>query len=443
MLEALPAPPRAELERHVRLALKRYWAADERSLARLPHFERPFPLQVGVLRLVPVAMPAWAQGCAVEGYLQVPLEACDDAQAPTWDRVDWWLAAFLLLEGWHERAWELGHGAIHSYSLRLRGFDKRAWGRAWVNRIGLFLRAWAAHDSVDSADTLCGPLPPPEIVLTHDVDAVAKTVSIRFKQAAFLAFNAVRQGPRAPRVAAARLWQALRFLLRGDDWWMFDVLLQLEHGAGVHSRFHFYADARPKTPARWLYDPGYDVTQPRIVELLEQLARSGHTIGLHQSHDAWRVPARMRSQREHLQARVSARVTSCRQHWLRFSWSETWVAQEAAGFTQDSTLMFNDRAGLRTGAALSWSPWNPRAGRPHTLHALPTMLMDSHLYDYQMLAADDRRATMRAWLDEVVAVAGQAAVLWHPHTLSDDYGWREGFEELLVAIQARTPCTAS
>jgi len=74
---------------------------------------------------------------------------------------------------------------------------------------------------------------------------------------------------------------------------------------------------------------------------------------------------------------------------------------------------------------------------------LPTVLMDSHLYDYQMLAADDRRATMRAWLDEVVAVAGQAAVLWHPHTLSDDYGWREGFEELLVAIQARTPCTAS
>jgi len=105
--------------------------------------------------------------------------------------------------------------------------------------------------------------------------------------------------------------------------------------------------------------------------------------------------------------------------------------------------MFNDRAGLRTGAALSWSPWNPRTGRPHTLHALPTVLMDSHLYDYQMLAADDRRATMRAWLDEVVAVAGQAAVLWHPHTLSDDYGWREGFEELLVAIQARTPCTAS
>jgi hypothetical protein len=33
--------------------------------------------------------------------------------------------------------------------------------------------------------------------------------------------------------------------------------------------------------------------------------------------------------------------------------------------------------------------------------------------------------------------------LWHPHTLSDDYGWLEGFEELLAAMQASTRCMAS
>jgi hypothetical protein len=443
MLEALPAPPRTELERHVRRALKRYWAADEQPLALLPTFERPFPHRVGALELAPVALPPWAAPCGVEGILLVPLDACEDALAPTWSRVDWWLAAFLLLEGWHERAWERAHGTIHSYSARLHGFDERLWARAWVNRIGLFLRAWSAHEGGRAADSLFGVLPEPEIVLTHDVDAVAKTLSIRFKQAAFLSFNAMRQSVGAPGAGAARMWQAMRFLLRSSNWWMFEMLLQLEHNAGVRSRFHFYADDRPKTPVRWLFDPGYDVAHPRIVALLERLVRSGHSVGLHQSHDAWHSYERMRSQRERLQAHIPTEVTSCRQHWLRFSWAQTWAAQEAAGFRQDSTLMFNDRAGLRTGAALSWSPWNARAGKAHTLQALPTMLMDSHLYDYRMLAAEERRATMRALLDEVVAVAGQAAVLWHPHTLSDDYGWLEGFEELLAAMQASTRCMAS
>jgi hypothetical protein len=104
----------------------------------------------------------------------------------------------------------------------------------------------------------------------------------------------------------------------------------------------------------------------------------------------------------------------------------------------DTTLMFNDRPGFRTAAALSWHPWDHQRQAPHVIHVTPSILMDSHLYDYQPLAPAARRAAIAGWLDEVRQVGGHVAVLWHPHTLSGDYDWAAGFDELLAAIDDLT-----
>ncbi len=41
---------------------------------------------------------------------------------------------------------------------------------------------------------------------------------------------------------------------------------------------------------------------------------------------------------------------------------------------------------------------------------------------------------MEAVVHECAAVRGTMQVLWHPHTLSHDYGWRDGFAELLDLV---------
>ncbi len=439
--DGLPPVPRATLKAHVGKALQRYWPTNGQLVDLLGVAEQRFPSAVQALVLVMVPLPEWAIEFGVEGCIAVPREACGDPVQPRWNDVDWWLAAFLMLEGWHERAWEEVHGTIHSYSSRLAGWDERIWARAWVNRIGLFLRAWAAVNAEQDAIALFGPVPAPEIIMTHDVDAVSKTWSIRLKQSAFLGFNAVRLMVRAkPRMAAARLAQALRFLVGRCDWWMLDTVLDMERRAGVRSRFNFYADDRPKNLPRWIFDPGYDITEPRLGDFIARMVKAGWGVGLHQSHGAWRSAEPMRRQRERLEFIARAPVTSCRQHWLRFGWCDTWAAQTAAGFEQDTTLMFNDRPGLRCAAALNWTPWNPLQGRAHDLSELPTMLMDSHFHDYQPMTPAQRRAAFRYWLDEVVAVGGQAAVLWHPHTLARDYGWKEGFQELIAQINGQATC---
>jgi len=436
----LNLPRVSEMRSQVLRALSRYWPTDRSAIERLPLKDRDPQLAIQPpLRLQSVRMPAWAARCAVDGELLVPTEAipatCQDHR-DNWASVDWILAAFLLLEGWHERLWEHQYGPIHSYSLRLSGWDQRAWQHAWVNRIGLFLRQWAIQRNGPAAEQQLGALPAAEIRMTHDVDALRKTLPIGLKQGAFNLFNAtraLRHGQFA--TAGKRLRQANRFLLGREDWWVFERLIAQEQRAGINATYHFHADPQPKTLKRWLFDPSYPIQAPAQRGLLQQLRQAGHHIGLHPGFDTWHSADQIAAARDQLQQAAGCTVIHVRQHWLRFSWHETWNAQASAGLKQDTTLMFNDRPGYRTSSALAWQPWNPTANAAHQLTALPTVLMDSHCYDYQPMTADQRQQAIRHWIGECQTVHGQVAVLWHPHTLSQDYGWSEGFNDTLASLK--------
>ncbi|HID45606.1 MAG TPA: hypothetical protein EYP34_07625, partial [Chromatiaceae bacterium] len=408
--DSLTPVPRGLLKQHLLRSLGQYWPRKEEVLDRLPVVEMGFPEITGSLQLVEVTLPEWAKQWGVDGSLVVPIECCMNPSQPTRKKVDWWLAAFLLLECWHERIREQKFGVIHSYSFRLQDWDERVWERAWVNRIALFLREWEATVARQDTTTLFGSLPQAEIRMTHDVDAINKTWSIRIKQSAFLGFNALRlfaKGQAKP--AIQRVSQAFRFLFGSSNWFVFSELMDIEKQAGIRSHFNFYADTRIKTLKRWLLDPGYNIDDPNLHRLFENLVKGGWIIGLHQSYDAWKSADLMRTQRTRLQSLVNVAVSTCRQHWLRFSWRDTWAAQAAAGFQCDMTLMFNDRPGFRAAAALNWIPWDHEESHPHQLSIMPTILMDSHFYDYETMSDTKRRSALRYWLNEVVAVRGQAA----------------------------------
>jgi len=415
-------------------AMSRYWPAGSEAIRDLP-IAVVAPPEVEPLppSMVEVSLPDWAAEVGVDGALLVPAGVVPDAGGD-WKSVDWLAAIFWYVSGAAERAHERQYGPIHSYSARLRGWDARIWQRAWANRIALFLRRWAAHRLEQEEATIFGALPSTEVVLTHDVDAVSKTLPIRVKQAAFHAFNLARAliGGELGAVASRNraFWRAL---LGRADYWCFERITGLEEDAGQRSQFNFYGGRSGFTRWPWdvLMDPGYDVRSQRLRDTLCGLAARGFTVGVHPSFRSWRDSPAIQRQRERVQSAVDAPVTSCRQHWLRFSWERTWVAQEDAGLTLDTTLGFNDRPGFRNGAAVAFHPWNAATGAALRLVALPMVLMDSHLYDYRELAAAERDDAIRYWLGELHAVHGTATVVWHVRVMSEEYGWAEGYESLL------------
>lgn len=434
-------PDHTEIKRHVLRSLSRYWCAGSRPLEQLPVTDGSSQLRIDLpLRLVKVQLPDWASSIGVDGALLIPCELCtafdSSEKSVLWQRVDWFLAAFLMMEAWHERVWEAKHGPIHSYSFRLSGWDARLWQHAWVNRIAMFLRVWAAQTKNTSSEALFGPLPTSQVLMTHDVDAVEKTLAIRLKQGVFTGINALRHLSKGKMTSALHSTRkSINFLTGQEDWWKFDEILSAEHEGKIKSVFHFHCDTQPKSLKRWLFDPGYDANQPRIKALIQSLHLAGHQVGLHPGFETWNQALAMQQQKTSLESISNKPVNACRQHWLRFSWTDTWSTQEKIGMQSDTTLMFNDRPGFRNASAVSWQPWNTKLNSSHQLKAQPTVLMDSHLYDYQQLDDDKRKCEIAHWLGECQAVHGEMAVLWHPHTLTRDYGWSRGFSDLLTELK--------
>jgi len=416
-------------------ALSAYWGSEPNRGLQLPMPRLRAPYAEAMPpRFTTVALPEWAEGAGVAGNLLVPIQFLLPGEGPDWARVDWLGAAFWYLHACAERAFEVENGPIHSFRFRLQGWDDRHWDHAWVNRIGLFLRAWAAREQGMSAETLFGPVPVPEVVLTHDVDAVRKTWAIRFKQTAFHAFNAFRSlaGLRM-REAASKFWHAFQFLVQPASYWRFDELVQMEAQFGRKSRFNFYggSDSILRRPRDWLIDPGYSVETPEIRDAIRTLRAGGYDIGLHPSFAAWNDVDRMASEKTRLETALGEPVVQVRMHWLRFSWADTWHAQEACGLRDDSTLGFNDRPGFRAAAALAFHPWDAKRQTPMQLTATPMTLMDSQVYDYHSAEPDERRVIMAKLIREVHDVAGKVTIIWHPHVLSPDYGWADGYRDFL------------
>lgn len=420
--------------------LGRYWPHGRDEILSLPIIEeKPLDKSEKLLppRMQSVALPDWASDVGVDKQLLVPEHLIRYGDLPEWQRVDWIRVVFWYLNGLAERFFEERHGPVHSYSSRLKGWDSRLWEHAWVNRIALFLRRWAAKIQNTDEISLFGLLPEPEIIITHDLDAVSKTLAIRCKQSVFQIFKVVKNLLSGQFQASSReSRKALRFFFGSDNYDHLERLTKMEARMGLRSYINAYGGPGGwrRTPKQMLFDPGYSIFDEKLSVQLRKLHDNGWIIGLHQSFDAWKSAAEMGKERTKIEQVTGITVKSCRQHWLRFSWADTWKAQQTAGLEMDFTLGFNDRPGFRNGSALKFHPWDFDSLKPMNLVSIPLALADSQLYDYSCLTEEEVEPEVNYWIKEIMVTRGTASVLWHPHTLSDDYGWCKGFESVLKAV---------
>lgn len=364
-----------------------------------------------------IEIPEWAFDIIPKKYKGLLVPKWSDANNVNWDQYDWWRGAYFMIKSQWERLYEDQNGPTHSYSYKYNSETQRLFDYAWANRIILFLRRWwAIKNETNEKFAFCS-IPKPIIHLTHDVDAISKTLPIRLKQAAFWAYK-------------LSFVRAMNFFFSPANYWQFQTIMQLENSFGYRSKWNIYGGDGGwlRAPKKILFDPSYSVFAEPVRKQLCLMLEHGHQIGLHQSFDAWQEPDIMRIEKRNIEEVIHQEIDTCRQHWLRFSFKKTWKAQAEAGLRTDMTLGFNDRPGFRNSAAIKFTD------KASGIEVIPMVLMDSHLYDYSTLNNKQQYETIDNILEELKNTGGEASIIWHHRVFHSDYGWDGGYKYLLKKI---------
>jgi hypothetical protein len=121
------------------------------------------------------------------------------------------------------------------------------------------------------------------------------------------------------------------------------------------------------------------------------------------------------------------------------------VAQAEAGFLYDETFGWNDRVGQRDGRVFPFEPELAEESSSVKFVVLPLAIMDTTLFRYAGLKADEALAVAVEVVEQTARAGGLLTLLWHNNFFDEaEYqGWQEVYVRLLDRIARSSPWCAT
>jgi len=130
---------------------------------------------------------------------------------------------------------------------------------------------------------------------------------------------------------------------------------------------------------------------------------------------------------------VTKKVTSSRQHFLKFKLPETYRQLISNKFTDDYSMAYSAICGFRASTSFPFYFFDLEKNELTSLTIHPTTIMDVTLKNYQKLSPEEAISKIEYLINEVKKVDGTFISLWHNSnlTLNDDWKeWRTVFEKI-------------
>jgi hypothetical protein len=268
------------------------------------------------------------------------------------------------------------------------------------------------------------------LALSHDIDSVTSAGLSAVRNSIARAAAEKTAGGKA-RMSAAALRKAvalpLRFALGFPPWLTrmergLEAACRIEERCDVRSTFFVFSPRlKSAHPLDDPYSPGdkivYAGEWTRLLDVLGTIGRYGWEIGLHGSFESHSDPVMLGAQKAALETALDLPVRSVRQHYLCFENDATWIAQEAAGFTYDSTHGYNRLAGFRASCCLPFRPFSLSQHREIDMWEVPLNVQDCAVG--QKGGKDDDGRDVPGLLSSVAETGGAATISWHLDRFSE------------------------
>lgn len=276
------------------------------------------------------------------------------------------------------------------------------------------------------------------LVLTHDIDALLKWLGwlpvlrramadmVKRRQVS-LAFSNIGE------------YYRIRHRVARDAYDVYDWLMDMAETVGLKAHFYFMSSYRLSGAVQDNHSP-YPVEHPGAQRIFARIHERGHVIGFHPGYDTFEDAGRWQNQRQRLEVSCGCRVTTGRQHYLRFRVPHTWQLWEDQQMEVDSTCGYSTYAGFRCGTGHTYSVFNIITRKKLNLKEQPLVFMDSgnQWYDEKEVKPVDRIIHMQSQLIALIEKARRfrtpVTLLYHNNVFCEE-GYGGFYKEILSCVR--------
>jgi hypothetical protein len=241
-------------------------------------------------------------------------------------------------------------------------------------------------------------------VVTHDVDYLKKWTSIKQLFRSLVGDIYKRRSP-SQAFSSIISYLTTRLKISNDPFDTFDFLMTISENKGLKSYFFFMSGGQTN------YDNKYDINE--AVDLINQIKKRGHYIGIHPSYNAYSDSTILSSEIKKLEHVSGQKISFGREHFLRYEVPLTARLWEENNLHWDSSLSYADEPGFRCGVCYDFSIFDFIKSKTLNLKEKPLILMEATLLDYKKHNNSKIIDTFSYFEDKVKKYNGNFIFLWH------------------------------
>ncbi len=244
------------------------------------------------------------------------------------------------------------------------------------------------------------------LILTHDIDEIERYLSTK---------NLIKAlaGDIIYRKSLIKPFQTLKEYIeikRGnkkDPYDTFEMIMNISDEYNLKSYFFFMAGGTSQK-----YDNRYDIRSDKADKIIKNIQSKGHFIGIHPSYNAYNNAQQFKKEKDNLEKVSSSKITSGREHYLRFETPKTWQLWEDNGFEWCSNLAYAQQSGFRTGCCYPYTPFNILSRKQLNIIERPLILMEA-TFAQEVNSIEEFNKLSDYYFDIVKKYKGEFVLLWH------------------------------
>lgn len=247
------------------------------------------------------------------------------------------------------------------------------------------------------------------LIPTHDVDKFSRLDSFS-KAIKVVAGDVIKRKNIRLALSTFKNYIGIKKGTQKDPFDNFEYLMSLAEKANTKALFFFIPGKLGEN------DVYYNISNEKVQQSIALILSKGHSVGIHPSMDSFLNKEQLSQEIDRL-SQCGVKVSSGRQHYLRYQLPETWEIWESLNLTDNYGMSYHNTPGFRCGIANSFPAFNVKTKQVLNLSLHPTIIMEQALFKH-CPSLNDFKETCRQLKNTCQKYNGEFVFLWHPENIN-------------------------